>query len=500
MTPQQLPINRRPGLSLRFKVNAGLVFTIGVTFAGLNTFNVLANRLTRRAEILNNNETVARLIAGALLGELLDQDIHNTRIKRFLDNFLTAALTLNANNKELAFAVVVDADNHVVVGRAKTNLTVFSGNVTYESERQVLDEVARLEGKLGPNMSVKRFPLKVGDLGLVGKLMVGTSLARVEHDAQRELMINLGVFFVSLALLLTYSSVTLDRMVVRPILTVAHAMHNVQKGDLQHEINLVRTDEIGALATSFNFMIRGLRERERLKDAFHRYVSRQVYEKFQKGEIALRGETRLATVLFSDIRGFTTISEQLTPTEVVAMLNEYFNVMVPIVNKYDGFVNKFIGDAMMAVYNVPVDQSQHELRAVRTALEMHQALETLNQQRMDRGQPPLRIGIGVNTGPVVAGNIGHEQRLEYTVIGDAVNLAQRIEAHTKTAGVALLVSETTYAAVQDMVQATPLPAVRVKGKQDTVTLYSVTDLKTPVFILPPEVTTPTGDREHLGKA
>jgi adenylate cyclase len=224
-------------------------------------------------------------------------------------------------------------------------------------------------------------------------------------------------------------------------------------------------------------MVRGLRERERLKDAFNRYVSRQVYEKFQAGEIALSGENRHATVLFSDIRSFTTLSEQLTPTEVVAMLNEYFNVMVEIVLKYDGFLNKFIGDALMAIYNVPLDQTAPELRAVCTAIEMMQSLDLLNADRERRGQFPIKIGIGINTGPVVAGNIGHEKRLEYTVIGDAVNTAQRLESQTKVAGVTILLSEATYQAVASYVDATALPPVKVKGKAEPVALYAVNGIK-----------------------
>ena len=201
-------------------------------------------------------------------------------------------------------------------------------------------------------------------------------------------------------------------MVVAPLSKVADAMRAVHNGDLEQELHIERRDEIGLLANTYNFMVQGLREQERLKDAFNRYVSKQVYAKFQAGEITLTGESRDATILFSDIRSFTTLSERLSPQQVVAMLNEYFNEMVAIVMKYEGFINKFIGDAIMAIYNVPVDQSDPEMRAVLTAMEMIRALERLNERRQARGQFPLKIGVGINTGAVVAGNIGHEQRLE----------------------------------------------------------------------------------------
>ena len=467
------PGPRRKGFSLRFKLNVGIILIIGIMFAGLNTFNVLRNRQSRRAEALQTNDTMARLIAGALLGELVDHDIRSVRVKTFLGNFLTAALTLNARNKELAFAVVLTEDNQVVAGRAKPELTVFKGDVVYPSSDQALQEIAKGEARLASNIYVKRFPLKVGDKGLVGKLLVGTSLARVEREAYNELLLNAAVFVVALTLLIIYSSLTLNAMVIGPLVQVVGAMQRVQAGSLSVEVPVKRRDEIGVLADTYNFMVRGLREQERLKDAFNRYVSRQVYEKFQAGEIALTGEMRQATVLFSDIRSFTTLSEELTPTEVVAMLNEYFNVMVEIVFKYDGFLNKFIGDALMAIYNVPLDQTQPELRAVQTAVEMMHRLNDLNDDRAKRGQFPVKIGIGINTGPVVAGNIGHEKRLEYTVIGDAVNLAQRIESQTKVAGATVLISETTYAAVAQYVQAEALPPVKVKGKAEPVALYAV---------------------------
>jgi len=150
--------------------------------------------------------------------------------------------------------------------------------------------------------------------------------------------------------------------------------------------------------------------------------------------------------------------------------------MVEIIFKYDGFLNKFIGDAIMAIYNVPLDQDSPELRAVKTAIEMRDALDQLNREREARGVFAIKIGIGINTGPVIAGNIGHEQRLEYTVIGDAVNLASRIESQTKVAGATILISEYTYAPIASLLDCDVLPPVKVKGKAEPVKLYSVRGL------------------------
>ncbi len=467
---------RRRGMSLGTKLSLGLTFMIVILFAGANSFNVLTSLRRQRSEALIHNETVARLVLGALTPELSLYDIHSNTIRTFIGNFLTAALTLNKKNRDLAYVVVVDGSGAVIAGKAKLDITVFPGRGRMTDEALALAEIARLQGRLGGTMRVVPASL-VSNGSKVGRIFVGTSLARITHEAQQSLLINLGAFAISVVLLIFYSSITLRRMVVNPLRKVVSAMHDVQHGRLDTKLELRRRDEIGELADTYDFMVRGLKDRAKLQDAFNRYVSKQVYEKMQTGQITLTGEMRNATILFSDIRSFTSLSERLQPPQVVRLLNEYFTEMVEIIFKYDGFLNKFIGDAIMAVYNVPIDQTHPELRAVRTALEMVDALAQLNLRRAERGQFAIKIGIGINTGPVVAGNLGHEQRLEYTVIGDAVNLAQRLESQTKVAGTPILISEATYLPCAPYIDATALPPVKVKGKQENVVLYAVRGLK-----------------------
>jgi len=467
----------KPRYGLSLKLTLGLVVIIGILFSGVNAINAYSQLTTRRNDALQNTETVARLIAGALTGQLGTYELGSPQVVNMVNNFLTAALTLNARNQDLAFAFIVDAKGKFIAGRARPKLTIFPGGRIFVEEADALAEAVRLEGELGGSMRTKRITLKDSQKTSVGKLLVGISLAAMEAQTQRDLIINFAVFVMGLIVLFVYAAIALRRMVVGPIGRVVDAMHAVEKGDLEHEVDLKRSDELGQLANAYNFMVRGLRDRAKLEDAFSRYVSRQVYEKFRAGEIQLKGEQRDATILFSDIRSFTSLSERLTPSDVVAMLNEYFTEMVDVVFKYEGFVNKFIGDAIMAVYNVPLPQSQPEFRAVRTALEMLESLARLNAQREARGQFPLRIGIGINTGPVIAGNIGHQKRMEYTVIGDAVNVAQRIESQTKVTGTPLLIADATYNAISNLIEADALPPVKVKGKQEAVVLYSVRGLK-----------------------
>ena len=468
------PAETRSGMGLKLRLSIGLILIIVILFLAVNLFNIYTHRLRERDEALVHNETVARLLAVSISTDLASHEIESAGFQAFARN-LSASIAAT-KSRDLAYAVVIDNDGHVITGKVRPGLVVFPGGVAILDEAAALDQIAKLDGKLGGYMRDHRFALKVQGRGTVGKLLVGTSMARIEREARDDLIINVAALTAGILVLIVYAILALGRLVVRPVSEIAEAMRAVQAGDLDRRVAIKRGDEIGVLASTYNFMVSGLREREKLQDAFSRYVSPQIYQRFQKGEINLKGETRKAVVLFSDIRSFTTLSEQLSPVDVVTMLNEYFTEMVEIVMKHEGFVNKFIGDAIMAIYNVPIDQPEPELRAVRTGLEMLASLDRLNERRQARGQFTLKIGIGINTGPVVAGNLGHERRLEYTVIGDTVNLAQRIESQTKVTGTPLLISQSTHAACGDRLVAQELPPVKVKGKQEPVVLYAVTGL------------------------
>lgn len=218
-----------------------------------------------------------------------------------------------------------------------------------------------------------------------------------------------------------------------------------------------------------------IKKREFLQDTLTRYVTRQVVDLILEHpeSIILDGEEREATVFFSDIRGFTTFSEKMPPRELVAMLREYFTVMVDAVFQYQGTVDKFIGDSIMAIFGAPTPQPNHAERAVRTALEMKRLLQEFNQNRLRLGKEPIRVGVGINTGSVVVGNIGSVQRLEYTAIGDAVNLASRLEGINKQYGTEIIISEYTRRQLPDDVIARELDDVRVKGKHEPVKIYEV---------------------------
>ena len=220
------------------------------------------------------------------------------------------------------------------------------------------------------------------------------------------------------------------------------------------------------------------RERKQLRTAFSRYVSGSVVDSIMQNPDKLRlgGERRRMSVLFSDIRGFTTISEGMTPDALVHILNVYLNRMTDIVFKHGGVLDKYIGDAVMAFWNAPLDQPDHAVRAVSTGLEMRDALAELNASKAF-GDLEMHIGIGINTGEMVVGNVGGDARFDYTVIGDNVNLGSRLEGLTKEYGIAFIVAESTKGELRDAILTRRLDKVAVKGKKEPVVIYEAMDLK-----------------------
>lgn len=216
-------------------------------------------------------------------------------------------------------------------------------------------------------------------------------------------------------------------------------------------------------------------QERRIKENLSRYLPQHlIKEVMNKDDLSLlNGRSQQCSILFSDIRGFTTLTEQLGAREIVALLNEYFHLMVDEIYKQSGILDKFIGDAIMAVFGIPYAKPQDPAQAVRAALGMFDRLAQFNKRRMSQRKLPLRIGVGISTGQVVSGNIGSEKRLEYTVIGDPVNLASRLEGTTKKYGVDVLICETTYAQIRDEFFCREVDAIRVKGKKQSTHIYSV---------------------------
>ncbi len=300
-----------------------------------------------------------------------------------------------------------------------------------------------------------------------------------------------GILAASL-LIATILLLLFVRYLTGPLTVVAGAMRRIiDSGDMSERVPVEYKDEIGQLSHTFNIMlgelakayenikryalsakIAEIRERK-TKNVFQLYVPRHVLDEvLGNPEQALVGDNRVLPILFSDIRGFTTISESMRPDDLVSSLNRYFDVMVDIIDARGGFVDKYIGDAIMAVFGAPVRHEDDALRAVQAGLGMVDALKVFNAEQVERGKPPFNTGIGINYGVVTVGNIGCDKKMNYTVIGDSVNLASRLEGQTKTYHQPILISESAWMKVRDTLPCRQIDKIAVKGKTIGVRVFT----------------------------
>lgn len=217
------------------------------------------------------------------------------------------------------------------------------------------------------------------------------------------------------------------------------------------------------------------RSKEKVKSAMGKFMSEDVMKRVVQNidNLGLGGKKSTVTVLFSDIRGFTSMSEQMSAQQVSEILNEYFTEMEPIITKYNGIINKFIGDAVMAIFGEPIQDKNHAQNAVKCAYAMLQRVKELQKKWTKEGKPKIEIGIGINTGEVFVGNIGSVNRMEYTVIGDTVNLASRLESYNKIYKTKLLISPSTYEEVKGFTDVIKISDVQIRGKANKMDIYEV---------------------------
>ena len=298
--------------------------------------------------------------------------------------------------------------------------------------------------------------------------------AVINRTTYRIILFSLAVFFAAIILIRIFSN-----GITNPIKELVDASSKIEHGEFELDMKPRTKDEIGLLTSSFVQMGKGLAEREKLMVSFSKFTNKTIAQKAASGELSLGGENRNATIFFSDIRSFTAMSEKMQPNEVVEFLNAYMTRMVECVNQTNGVVDKYIGDAIMAVWGAPESSGSAEgdaLNAVTAALMMRDSLAKFNRERSGRGLPPVKIGCGINSGPVVAGQIGSEERMEYTVIGDAVNLASRTEALNKPFATDVLITENTYNLIKEKIIVAEMPGVHVKGKTDAIKMFAVINL------------------------
>lgn len=434
---------------IRYKVLLILLFLLGLTsflfykFIGNFTVNSLKDEIDKRMGSLIQN------LASTCEDPLFEGD----------DLFLAKVMKEIKEKEGLEYAMVVDRNGIIF---AHSNLKYFGKR--YE-EREFKK----------PNILTKEKEIYLAGKKYIGKVLIGISIDVIKEKIKKlqEIILLITILIFALGFFLT---LFITKFITDPIKSLEKGTKEIAKGNYDYRIEKYPKDEIGDLAIAFNEMAKSLKEKEMIKDAFRRYVSHQVAEEiFKNPETyiqSLKGERRKVAVVFADIRGFTPLAEKLPPEDVVQILNNYLTKMTDVVFKYEGTLDKFIGDCIMSVFGAPISHNDDVFRAVKVAWEIQKYIEKENENKEESEK--LRVGIGISYGEVVVGNIGSKERLEYTVIGDSVNLAARLESIAK--GGEILISSEVYESVKDKVIAEKLPPTKIKGKSKEVSIYKIKDI------------------------
>jgi adenylate cyclase len=302
---------------------------------------------------------------------------------------------------------------------------------------------------------------------------VGVSIDFIKQLINKErLTIVLLTFFI--VLIGIAIAVLLGFRFSKPVSQLVLATQEIGAGNYRHKIVLARNDELGNLATAFNRMGGELWKNSLMEKSFGKYVGSEVLDMILADPESawLKGRKNEATIVFTDIRGFTSYSEANEPETVVERLNEYFEIATRSIQDYGGYVDKFIGDAVLGVFGVPIYHQDHVARAVRAALDM----QTKFHQEQEHGKDILQsVGIGINTGIVVSGNIGSANKMEYTVIGDSVNVASRLNGLAKSGEI--IISKSVFEHLTDLLDVEALSPQAVKGKSEPVETFKVLGIK-----------------------
>ena len=336
-----------------------------------------------------------------------------------------------------------------------------------EKERVI---AAGIDGKEVLTFATRIGSQNDGSVYVLLQRSVTDELKPFEEARNVALWLSIGGLLVSL-----FGALFIARTVTRPVHALVAAARSAEKGDYTHTVMITQRDELGELATAFNRMLKGLIERDKVHDLFGKFVSRAVAEQALAGGVVLGGEERQVTVLFSDLRNFTSLSERRPPQEVVKLLNTYLTRMSDVIDRNNGVVDKFLGDGMMAIFGAPVASEDDAGNAMQAALEMCAALDDLNGEFAAQGLPRLDMGIGINTDVIVAGNMGSLSRLNYTVIGDGVNLAARIEGLTKRKdyNARVIVTDATIRAAKRTFMTRTLGMVEIRGRKEPALLHAL---------------------------
>jgi len=465
---------------------AGLLGEIVVAFtdaAGAVRLTILTDGSAVESDPIGFGPFAEELIAGTdfdVAGYVvMGEGIYNVRVRALLNG-------VDALIGTVGFALPVAEDDLARIGSqagveaclVMANRCLVGTPQMSEPLRAAMEDVAQMTGEVRTTVqdvewSVRAVPFRP-ERPEAGARVIAVPLDGVRAPFRR---ITSALVFGgggALALSLLFG-MGLSRGLTRPVHALVDATGRVARGEYDTEVPVTTRDEIGTLASAFNDMTRGLLLKERYRSVLNKVVSQDVAEELMKGDVELGGENRRVTVLFADIRGFTALTDGMEPQEVIGLLNECMERLSAAVEAEGGVVDKYVGDELMAVFGAPVGHDDDALRAVRSAVRMREAVAQLNAERGARGDAPIGLGVGVSTGLAVAGNMGSRTRLNYTVLGDIVNLGSRL--CSGAAAGEILVSEQTLSEAGASVVADTRGERAFKGFSKELKVFAVQSLR-----------------------
>jgi adenylate cyclase len=422
--------------------------------------------------IISIGEYMTQPVQEALLDPNMGPPTFQKLVNQAIDNY-----------PDIEYCYIIDKDNIIQACKSrKESLEMIRGKEYKENTNLYLVPTFSSKDVIVKEDKIKRIydieiPVKFQEKQIgKSKVKIGLSLGNINNTVNemiKRIIFAIGIIFIIGVII----SFWLVHYLVVPIKLLVEGTKEIAKGVFDKIVPVKTNDEIGILAESFNNMAKGLKQREQMKEVFSKLVSSDVMEEIMSDldKVKIHGERKEITIFLSDIRGFTTESEKLPPEKVVSMLNEYFESMTEIVLKHKGTIDKYMGDGMLAIFGAPKSYGNDAYNAVKCALEMKEVIKILQEKWRNENKPEFKIGIGINSGYAVVGFTGSSKKMEYTVIGDAVNVCSRVEGLNKEFGTTILITKDTYNKVKDYFECKDLGEHKIKGREEPVQVYEVID-------------------------
>lgn len=451
--------------SLAFKFGASISVLILISMGILSSV-LLYYQSAQNDKFLNEfGQIIISQLAASAQEPLFAQQYHE------LDTLLNNV----AIDSNIISTAIFSHDKQVI---SKNGQLPSHDEIHFDQAFYKLGNTWRFQYDVQPQLVVHTSPIAFNEV-IAGYALVVFSQEALNQQLQQQLIIMASTAF-ALLILVILAGLYLGKALSRPITDLASVASDIQSGKISN-ISERRNDEIGRLIDAMNGMSEGLVQKNHIESLLHKFLAKDVADKVinQIDTVELAGEQVEATVLFADIVGFTSISEKISPEEVRKLLNEYYGYFNACARFYFGSVDKFIGDCVMVVFGAPKEDEQHQFHAIACALLMQELADKLNERRKEQGLYPIELRIGINTGSMLAGLVGSNDRMEYTVVGDAVNLASRLcsEANSDE----IIIEESMFDAVNPEfpMEVTDGKSIRVRGKEEPVAIFSVHSVKQP---------------------